>query len=153
MASLESNHKPRGSGFLNDTFRKLDNLILSDCSSPITQFRATVNKLRTFSSKLSLDENWLTYRFHTNLCLEYNSYFERFAQDHDPFNEMCEPKHTLSQAMQHFQNTVTNPSKSNDKAVIAMAAVSNAELNLEQPILESSPRQSSIATTAERTIT
>ena len=40
---------------------------------------------------------------------------------------MGEPKHTLSQAMQHFQNTVTNPSKSSDKAVIAMAAVSNAQ--------------------------
>ena len=113
-----------------DTFRKLDSLILSDCSSPadyVTQFRATVNKLRTFSSKLSLDENWLIYRFHTNLGFEYNSYFERYAQDHDPFNEMGEPKHTLSQAMQHFQNTVTNPSKSSDKAVIAMAAVSNAQ--------------------------
>ena len=40
---------------------------------------------------------------------------------------MGEPKHTLSQAMQHFQNTVTNPSKSSDKAIIAMAAVSNAQ--------------------------
>ena len=107
----QSNYKPRGSGFLNNTFRKLDNLILSDCSSPVTQFLVTVNKLRTFSSKLSLDENWLIYRFHTNLGFEYNSYFERYAQDHDPFNEMGEPKHTLSQAMQHFQNTVTNPSK------------------------------------------
>ena len=118
---------PRSFGVQSSAHHFANGCILSDCSSPVTQFRATVNKLRIFSSKLSLDENWLIYRFHTNLGFEYNSYFERYAQDHDPFNEMGESKHTLSQAKQHFQNTVTNPSKSNDKTVTAKAAASNAQ--------------------------
>lgn len=59
---------------------------------------------------MKLDENWLIYLFHTNLGAEFNSYFERYFQDHDPFSELGEAKHSLSSAMQHISNTACNPS-------------------------------------------
>ena len=59
---------------------------------------------------MKLDKNWLIYRFHTNLGVEYSSYFERYFQDHDPFNKQGEAKHSLSSAIQHFLNTACNPS-------------------------------------------
>ncbi len=46
--TLEENFKPRGSGFLNDTFRKLDNPTLWECTSPsdyTSKFRRIVNEL------------------------------------------------------------------------------------------------------------
>lgn len=109
--TLEENFKPRGSGFLNDTFRKLDNLKLGEFTSPSdysSQFRQIVNDLQSFSSIMKLDENWLIYRFHTNLGAEFSSYFERYSQAHDPFNEHGEAKHSFSSAMQHFLNTARN---------------------------------------------
>ena len=59
---------------------------------------------------MKLDKNWLIYRFHTNLGTKFNSYFERYSQDHDPFNEQGEAKHSVSSAIQHFLNTARNPS-------------------------------------------
>lgn len=69
---LEKNFKLRGSGFLKDTFQKLDDLILNSCKSPadyVSQFRSIVNELRKFSTKLKLDESWLIFCFHPNLGL------------------------------------------------------------------------------------
>ena len=71
---------------------------------------------------MKLDENWLIYHFHTNLGSEHSGYFERYSQEHDPFDENGNTKHTLSSAMQHFQNTIRNPS-SHEKSVISMAAI------------------------------
>ena len=100
--TLEENFKPRGSGFLNDTFRKLDNLKLGECTSPSdysSKFRQIVNDLQSFSSIMRLDENWLIYRYHTNPGAEYNSYFERYSQGYDPFTKFGEAKHSLSSTM------------------------------------------------------
>ena len=61
---LEENFKPRGSGFLNNTFRKLVNLTLGECNSPSdysSKFRQIVNDLQSFFSAMKLDENWLIY--------------------------------------------------------------------------------------------
>ena len=123
--TLETNFQPRGSGYLNDTFRKLDNLTLSSCkgsSDYVSKFRMIVNEIQSFSTKMKLDENWLIYQFHTNLGSEHSGYFERYSQEHDPFDENGNTKHTLSSAMQHFQNTIRNPS-SHEKSVISMAAI------------------------------
>lgn len=135
--TLETNFQPRGSGYLNDSFRKLDNLTLSSCKSPsdyVSKFRMIVNELQSFSTKMKLDENWLTYRFHTNLGSEHSGYFERYSQEHDPFDKDGNTKHTISSAMQHFQNTVRNPS-SPEKSFISMAAVmpNTAQISPNQP--------------------
>ena len=109
---LESIFNPRGAGFLNDALQRLDCLKLTDCESPaeyIFQFRGIVNKLRSFSSKFKLDDNFLIYRFQSNLVLEHSSYYKRYAQEHDPFREKGDTKYTLSSAMKHFRNTVKNP--------------------------------------------
>ncbi len=102
---LESIVKPRGAGFLNEALQRLDCLKLTDCKSPakyISQFRGIVNELRSFSSKFKLDDNFLIYRFQSNLGLEHSSYYERYAQEHDPFTEGGDTQYTLSSAMQHF---------------------------------------------------
>ena len=65
---------------------------------------------------MNLDENWLIYCFHTNLGAEFSSYFEQHFQDHNPFNEQGEAKHSLSSAMQYFLNTARNPSLKNSAA-------------------------------------
>ncbi|MCJ1471243.1 hypothetical protein MMC07_009891, partial [Pseudocyphellaria aurata] len=110
---LEKSFKPRGAGFLNDTFHKLQHLSFTDCTGPadyVLQFRTIVNELRNFSGKLKLDENWLIYLFLSNLGSEHSAYFETYAQEHDPFDDDGNAKYTLSSAMHHFQNTVKNPS-------------------------------------------
>ena len=96
---------------MNDTFRKLDNLTLGECFSPfhyVSKFRQIVNELQSFSSGMKLDENWLIYRFHTNLGTKFSSSFERYYQDHDPFNKQGEAKHFFSSAIQYFLNTARN---------------------------------------------
>ena len=124
---LETNFKPRGSGFLNDAFQRLLGLTLADCKSPadyVSQFRNVVNELRNFSTKIKLDENFLIFFFQTNLGSDHASYFETYAQEHEPFNDSGEAKYTLSLAMHHFQNTVRNPKSktSTDKMGIALIA-------------------------------
>lgn len=67
---LETNFKPRGSGFLNDSFQKLLNLILANCKGSadyVLQFRDIVTKLKNFSTKLKLDENFLIFLYQSNL--------------------------------------------------------------------------------------
>lgn len=118
--------KPRGAGFLNDALQRLDCLKLTDCESPaeyISQFRGIVNELRSFSSKFKLDDNFLIYRFQSNLGLEHWSYHERYAQEHDPFTEGGNTKYTLSSAMQHFRNTVKNPSAKHMSSQIGTVAL------------------------------
>ena len=80
------------------------------------------NELQSFSTRMKLDEKWLIYRFHINLGSEHSGYFERYSQEHNSFDDERNMKHTLSSAMQHFQNTVNHPS-SLEKPVISMAAV------------------------------
>ncbi|MCJ1344738.1 hypothetical protein MMC31_002941 [Peltigera leucophlebia] len=105
--------KPRGAGFLNDAFRRLDCLTFKDCNSStdyITKFRALVNELRSFSSKFKVDNNLFIYKFQSNLGPDHASYFERYVQDYDPFDADGKAKYSLSSAMQHFRNTVKTPS-------------------------------------------
>ena len=63
---LETNFKPRGSGFLSNTFQRLLNLTLANCQSSadyVFQFHNVVNKLKSFSTKVKLDENFLIFLF------------------------------------------------------------------------------------------
>ena len=99
---LESILKLRGAGFLNDALQRLDCLKFTDCKSLaeyISQFRGIVNEPRSVSSKFKLDDNFLIYRFQSNLGLEHFSYYKRYAQEHDPFTEEGDTKYTLSSAM------------------------------------------------------
>ena len=110
---LESIFKSRGVGFLNDALQRRDCLMLTDCKSSaksIFQFQGIINDLRNFFSKFKLDDNFLIYYFQSNLGLEHSSYFERYAQEHDPFIERSDTRYTFSSAMQNFRNTVENPS-------------------------------------------
>ncbi len=96
---LESIFKSREAEFLNDVFRRLDSLTLKDCNSStdyITKFRALVNELCSFSSEFKMDDNFFIYKFQSNLGLEHASYFERYAQDHDPFDADGKVKYSLS---------------------------------------------------------
>lgn len=98
--------KPRGAGFLNDVFKRLDSLTLKDCNNStdyITKFQALVNKLHSFSFEFKMDDNFFIYKFQSNLDTEHANYFERYAQDHDPFDTNGKVKYSLSSAMQHFQ--------------------------------------------------
>ncbi len=86
---LASMFKPRGAEFLNDVFRRLYGLTLKDCNSStdyITKFRVLVNELRSFSSEFKMRNNFFIYKFLSNLVPEHASYFEIYAQDHDPFD-------------------------------------------------------------------
>ncbi len=106
---LASMFKPRRAGFLNDVFRRLEGLTLKDCNSSIdyiTKFRALVNELCSFSSEFKMDDNFFIYKFQSDLGPEHASYFERYAQDHDPFDADEKVKYSLSLAMQHFRNMV-----------------------------------------------
>ena len=123
---LETNFKPRGSGFLNDAFQKLLSLTLSDCKNAadyVSQFRSVVNDLKNFSSNLKLNENFLIFVFQSNLDPDHAAYFETYAQEHDPFKEDGETKYSLSSAMHHFQNTVRNPKSrpTADKSIALVA--------------------------------
>lgn len=123
---LKSIFKPRAAGFPNDALQRFDCLKLTDCESPakyISQYRGIVNELRSFSSKFKLDENFLIYRFQSNLGSDHASYFERYAQEHDPFTEEGDTKYTLSSAMQHFRNTVKNPSARHTSLEIGTVAL------------------------------
>ena len=105
--------KPRGAGFLNDAFRRLNCLTLKDCNSSadyITKFRALVNELRSFLLEFKVDDNFFIYKFQSNLGPDHASYFEKYAQDHDSFDANGKAKYSLSSTMQHFRNTVKNPS-------------------------------------------
>ncbi len=96
---LASMFKPRGVGFLNDVFRRLDGLTFKDCNSfadYITKFRALVNELRSFSSELKINNNLVIYKFQSNLGPENASYFERYSQDHDPFDAYGKVKYSLN---------------------------------------------------------
>lgn len=75
---FKTNFKSRGSGYLNNTFWKLDSLTFSFYKNPsdyVSKFWIIVNKLQSFSIKIKLDENWLTYWFHINLGNKYSGYF------------------------------------------------------------------------------
>lgn len=71
-----------------------------------------------------MDKNFLIFLFQSNLGSKHASYFEMYAQEHEPFTKNGDAKYTLSSAMHHFQNTVQNPkSKSTiDKAAVALVA-------------------------------
>lgn len=100
--TLETNFKPQGSRYLNNTFWKLDSFTLFSYKSPSNyffKFHMIVNKLQSFFIKIKLDENWLIYRFHINLGNKYSGYFENYSQEHDPLDDKRNTKHTLNFTM------------------------------------------------------
>ncbi len=99
---LAAMFKPRGAGFLNDVFRRLDSLTLKDCNNStdyITKFRALVNEFWSLSSEFKMDDNFFIYKFQSNLGPKHASYFEQYAQDHDLFDVDGKVKYSLSSAM------------------------------------------------------
>lgn len=74
---LKANFKARGSGFLNNSIKKLFFLSLSDCKDTadyITQFCGVFNKLKSFTSKFQLDKNILMIFFQYNLSNKHSRY-------------------------------------------------------------------------------
>ncbi len=118
--------KLRGAGFLNDALQRPDCLKSTDCKSLaeyISQFRGIVNKPRSISSKFKLNDNFLIYRFQSNLGLEHFSYYKRYAQEHNPFTEEGDTKYTFSSAMLHFRKTIKNPSAKHMSSQIGTVAL------------------------------
>ena len=110
MASI---FKPQLVGYFNDALIFLDYFTLKDCKNSmdqITKFRVLVNKLCSFLSEFKIDDNFFIYKFKSNLGINHTSYFKRYAQDFNLFNEDRKCKYSLSLAIQHFWNTVKNPS-------------------------------------------
>lgn len=72
--------KPRGSGILNSTYKRLDNLTLAACDNdPQTyadKFMEILEEFDNLSSVLDFDETYKIYRFHSGLGSLYNSYCE-----------------------------------------------------------------------------
>ena len=123
-------YKPRGSGILNSTFRKLDTVNLAGCNNdPQTyanNFVEVLEEFNTLSSKLYFDENWKIYRFHSGLGSVYNAYCEQYNQTHDAFDDDGEHKFDLDYAITRFINTVMNPTNSTSSAETqALAALVN----------------------------
>ena len=113
--------------FFNNTFRQFDNFILiiyNSFANYVLKFRNMLNKFKTFFFKFVLFEDYLIYRFHVNLNLKHDNYFEQNAQIHDVFNENDFSLHILSKTMQHIQNTIINSKIAvAEKIVIFMIAM------------------------------
>ena len=122
-------YKPRGSGMLNSTFKKLDDVNLAVCDNdPQTyadKFMEALESFDTLSDKLHFDKNWKIYRFHSGLGSLYNSYCEQYNQTHDAFDEAGDAKFTLDYAITRFINTTTNPTSSTTAEAQALAALVN----------------------------
>ena len=76
-----------------------------------------VNKFCSFSSEFKIDDNFFIYKFQSNLGPDHATYFKKYVQDHDFFNADEKAKYSLSLIMQHFWNTIKNPSA---KSIIGM---------------------------------
>ena len=122
--------KPRGSGILNSAFRKLEDVSLAACDNDPQQYAGTfmrvVTEFETLFPDVDFNENYKIYRFHSGLGSVYNSYWERYTQDHDAFDENDKPKFTLEYAITRFLNTVAHPTHSKTSAEAqALAALVN----------------------------
>ncbi len=146
---LEANFEPRGSGFLNDAIEKLLFFTLNECKDAtdyVTKFRSTVTELKSFSTKFSMNRNWLISLFQYNLSATHSAYSQSYAQEHDLFGLDCSAKYSLSYTMHHFQNTVANPSKIAEQSLVLLASLGPLELVSGH---ESSTHQSSIQAEAQ----
>lgn len=82
---------------------------LIDCkllAKYISQFQDIINELYSFSSKFTLDKNFLIYCFQSKLELDHFNYFKWYTQADKFFMEESEIKYIIRSAMQHFRNTL-----------------------------------------------
>ena len=121
--------KPRGSGMLNSTFKKLETLTLASCDgdpqSYADKFQEILEEIENLSEKRQFGDNWKIYRFHTGLGSQYNAYFKQYNQNHDAFNNDGSAKFSLNYAITRFINTVTNPSDTTSIEAQALVALIN----------------------------
>ncbi len=98
------------SGYLNSALMCWDYYTLASCGGDpndyIKKFGESLREIQNFQGKVTMDDNVLIWRFHANLGPDYASYVERYAQEHDPFDNAGKVKYNLSHAMNRFQNTV-----------------------------------------------
>lgn len=117
--------KLKGSGSLNDRFRRLSLLKLSDCknaSEYAGKFKELHNEIRTIHEELRLNDAYLIFLFHTGLGKEHEDYFLHYTQTHDAINVAGKFAFTLEYATQRFIQTVTNPSASRTESTLGLVA-------------------------------
>ena len=116
--------RPKGSGTLNDLYRRLDTLTLASCKDAADyagQFKNTHNEITNIHSKCHMNTNFLIYRFHTGLGREYQDYFTTYTQAHEAIQD-DKVAYTLEYAINRFLQTVRNPTVTRDENSYAFAA-------------------------------
>ena len=121
--------KLRGSGILNSTFKKLDDISLAgynnDPQTYTDKFVEVSESFNILSEKLQFDKNWKIYRFYLDLDSLYNSYCEQYNQTYNAFIDNGNAKFTLDYVITRFINTVMNLTNLITAEVIALAALVN----------------------------
>ena len=116
--------KPKGSGTLNDLYRRLNTLTLASCKDAADyggQFKNTHNEIMNINPKLQLETNYLIFLFHTGLGKEYQDYFTTYTQTHEAMADN-KAAYTLEYAITRFLQTVRNPTVTRDENSYAFAA-------------------------------
>ena len=123
--AIKEGCKPKGSGTLNDRYRRLLALKLSDfkdASEYAGKFKELHNEIRNMHEELRLNENFLIFLFHTGLGKEHEDYFLHYTQNHSAIDAAGRPAWSLEYATQRFIQTVTNPSASRTESTLGMVA-------------------------------
>ena len=125
-SSIQTNCKPKGSGTLNDLYRRLLKLNLGSAKSATEyagKFKHLHLDITEMAPNLCLETNFLIFLFHTGLGREYEQYFTHYSQTHDPMSaDNDKPAFSLEYAVTRFIQTVQNPSASRDRSSQAFAA-------------------------------
>ena len=123
--AIKQGCKPKGSGTLNDRYRRLLDLKLSDFTSASEyagKFKETHNDIRNMHEELRLNENFLIFLFHTGLGKEHEDYFLHYTQNHASVDAVGKPAFSLEYATQRFIQTVTNPTATRGESNLGMIA-------------------------------
>ena len=115
-----TNNKPKGSGTLNDLYRQIITLDLSQCKDA-TDFASRLKAIHTditnIAPRLKLETNFLIFLFHTGLGKAYDTYFTHYTQTHKPNNDdNTEPAYSFEYATNRFIQTAINPSSTRQES-------------------------------------
>ena len=120
---IRQNYKLKGSNSLNNRFRRLSLLKLSDYKNVFEyaeKFKELHNKIRTIYKKLRLNDVYLIFLFYIELDKEYKNYFLYYTQTHDTINAIEKFAFTLKYVTQRFIQIVINSSISRIELILEL---------------------------------
>lgn len=97
--------KSRGSDTLNNRYRRLLDLKLSDfkdVSEYARKFKETYNEIRNIYERLKLNDNFLIFLFYTGLGKEYKNYFLYYIQKYIAIDTAGRSTFSLEYITQRF---------------------------------------------------